>query len=86
MVAWSLRITNLDPLPYHLFFERFLNIERISMPDIDVDFCEDRRLEVLDYVTQKYGKEKVSQIATFGKMKAKARGARRGPGHGPVFQ
>lgn len=72
VVAWSLRITNLDPLPYHLFFERFLNIERISMPDIDVDFCEDRRLEVLDYVTQKYGKEKVSQIATFGKMKAKA--------------
>ncbi|HJB67118.1 MAG TPA: DNA polymerase III subunit alpha [Candidatus Mailhella merdavium] len=72
VVAWSLRITNLDPLPYHLFFERFLNIERISMPDIDVDFCEDRRLEVLEYVTHKYGKSKVSQIATFGKMKAKA--------------
>ncbi|MCH5276292.1 MAG: DNA polymerase III subunit alpha [Desulfovibrionaceae bacterium] len=72
VVAWSLRITNLDPLPYHLFFERFLNSERISMPDIDVDFCENRRLEVLEYVTQKYGKDKVSQIATFGTMKAKA--------------
>ncbi len=72
LVAWALRITNLDPLPYHLFFERFLNSERISMPDIDVDFCEDRRMEVLEYVTQKYGKDKVAQIATFGTMKAKA--------------
>lgn len=71
VVAWALRITNLDPLPYKLFFERFLNIERISMPDIDVDFCEDRRLEVLDYVVGKYGKDKVAQIATFGTMKAK---------------
>ena len=72
IVAWSLRITNLDPIPYHLFFERFLNVERISMPDIDVDFCEDRRLEVVEYVSQKYGRDKVAQIATFGKMKAKA--------------
>ncbi|MBO4317893.1 MAG: DNA polymerase III subunit alpha [Mailhella sp.] len=72
VVSWALRITNLDPIPYSLYFERFLNIERISMPDIDVDFCEDRRLEVLDYVTGKYGKDKVSQIAAFGKMKAKA--------------
>ncbi len=72
LVAWSLRITNLDPLPYNLFFERFLNVERVSMPDIDVDFCEDRRLEVVEYVSEKYGKDKVAQIATFGKMKAKA--------------
>lgn len=72
LVAWSLRITNLDPIPYNLFFERFLNVERVSMPDIDVDFCEDRRLEVVDYVSNKYGKDKVAQIATFGKMKAKA--------------
>lgn len=72
IVAWSLRITNLDPIPYHLFFERFLNVERVSMPDIDVDFCEDRRLEVVEYVSQKYGRDKVAQIATFGKMKAKA--------------
>ncbi|MBQ8744722.1 MAG: DNA polymerase III subunit alpha, partial [Mailhella sp.] len=72
VVAWSLGITTIDPLPNKLFFERFLNVERVSMPDIDVDFCEDRRLEVLDYVTGKYGKDKVSQIAAFGKMKAKA--------------
>ncbi len=72
LVAWALRITNLDPIPYKLFFERFLNSERVSMPDIDVDFCEDRRLEVVEYVTKQYGKDKVAQIATFGKMKAKA--------------
>ncbi|WP_458399577.1 DNA polymerase III subunit alpha [Mailhella sp.] len=72
VAAWALGITTIDPLPNKLFFERFLNVERVSMPDIDVDFCEDRRLEVLDYVTQKYGKDKVSQIAAFGKMKAKA--------------
>lgn len=72
VVAWALRITSIDPLPNHLFFERFLNVERVSMPDIDVDFCEDRRLEVLEYVTKKYGQDKVSQIAAFGKMKAKA--------------
>jgi DNA polymerase-3 subunit alpha len=70
VVAWSLGITTIDPLPNHLFFERFLNSERVSMPDIDVDFCEDRRLEVLDYVTLKYGRDKVAQIAAFGTLKA----------------
>ncbi len=72
IVAWALRITNLDPLPYNLIFERFLNIERVSLPDIDVDFCEDKRTRVIQYVTQKYGSDSVSQITTFGKMKAKA--------------
>ncbi|EGY27661.1 DNA polymerase III, alpha subunit [Desulfovibrio sp. A2] len=72
LVAWSLRITNLDPIPYNLLFERFLNIERVSMPDIDVDFCERRRTEVIRYVGEKYGEDMVAQITTFGKMKAKA--------------
>lgn len=72
VVAWALRITNLDPLPYNLLFERFLNIERVSLPDIDVDFCEDKRGEVIRYVTRKYGADSVAQITTFGKMKAKA--------------
>ncbi len=72
IVAWALRITNLDPIPYNLLFERFLNKERVSMPDIDVDFCEDRRGEVIRYVMEKYGEDKVAQITTFGKMKAKA--------------
>lgn len=72
LVAWSLRITNLDPIPYALLFERFLNNERVSMPDIDVDFCERRRAEVIRYVAEKYGENSVSQITTFGKMKAKA--------------
>ncbi len=72
LVAYALRITNLDPLPYNLLFERFLNIERVSMPDIDVDFCERRRTEVIKYVTEKYGVDSVAQITTFGKMKAKA--------------
>ena len=71
LVAYSLRITDLDPLRFNLLFERFLNPERISMPDFDVDFCQDRRGEVIDYVTEKYGKDNVAQIATFGKMKAK---------------
>jgi DNA polymerase-3 subunit alpha len=70
LVAYSLRITELDPLPYNLLFERFLNPERVSMPDFDIDFCQDRRGEVIEYVSQKYGN--VSQIITFGKMKAKA--------------
>ncbi len=70
LVAYSLKITDLDPIPYHLLFERFLNPERISMPDMDIDFCMNRRDEVIDYVSQKYGN--VSQIITFGKMKAKA--------------
>ncbi len=72
LVAWALRITNIDPIPYNLLFERFLNSERISMPDIDVDFCEDNRHEVIKYVMNKYGADKVAQITTFGKMKAKA--------------
>jgi len=72
IVAWALKITNLDPIPYNLLFERFLNVERISMPDIDVDFCERRRHEVIDYVTQRYGEDNVAQITTFGTMKAKA--------------
>ena len=72
LVAYSIRITDLDPIPYNLLFERFLNPERISMPDIDVDFCQDRRDEVIQYVTEKYGRDRVCQIITFGTMKAKA--------------
>jgi DNA polymerase-3 subunit alpha len=72
LVAWCMRITDVDPLDFDLIFERFLNPERISMPDIDVDFCERRRGEVIDYVTRKYGRENVAQIITFGTMKAKA--------------
>ncbi|WP_243371734.1 DNA polymerase III subunit alpha [Geotalea sp. SG265] len=71
LVAYSIRITDLDPLPYNLLFERFLNPERISMPDIDVDFCQDRREEVIQYVTEKYGRDKVCQIITFGTMAAR---------------
>jgi DNA polymerase-3 subunit alpha len=72
LVAWCMRITDVDPIDFGLLFERFLNPERISMPDIDVDFCERRRGEVIDYVTRKYGRENVAQIITFGTMKAKA--------------
>lgn len=72
IVAYSLDITEIDPIKYNLIFERFLNPERVSMPDIDVDFCIDRRQEVIDYVVEKYGKDKVSQIITFGTLKAKA--------------
>ncbi len=72
IVAWALRITNIDPLPYDLLFERFLNVERISMPDIDVDFCERRRLEVVKYCSEKYGWDRVAQITTYGTMKTKA--------------
>ena len=72
LVAWCMRITDVDPIDYGLIFERFLNPERVSLPDIDVDFCERRRGEVIDYVTQKYGRENVAQIITFGTMKAKA--------------
>ena len=72
LVAYSLRITDVDPLDFDLIFERFLNPERVSMPDIDIDFCERRRGEVIDYVTRKYGRENVAQIITFGTMKAKA--------------
>ncbi|WP_137718285.1 DNA polymerase III subunit alpha [Methylobacillus flagellatus] len=72
VVAWSLGITDLDPLQYALLFERFLNPERVSMPDFDIDFCMDGRDRVIDYVKQKYGRDSVSQIATFGTMAAKA--------------
>ncbi|HZQ19264.1 MAG TPA: DNA polymerase III subunit alpha [Terriglobales bacterium] len=72
LVSYSLGITDLDPLQYELFFERFLNPERVSMPDIDMDFCMNRRGEVIDYVTRKYGRENVAQIITFGTMAAKA--------------
>jgi DNA polymerase-3 subunit alpha len=72
LVAWCMRITDVDPIDYDLLFERFLNPERVSLPDIDVDFCERRRGEVIDYVTRKYGRENVAQIITFGTMKAKA--------------
>jgi len=72
LVAYSLRITDVDPLDYDLIFERFLNPERVSLPDIDIDFCERRRGEVIEYVTQKYGRENVAQIITFGTMKARA--------------
>ncbi len=72
LVAYSTRITDLDPLRFGLVFERFLNPERISMPDFDVDFCQDKRDQVIDYVSKKYGEKNVAQIATFGQLKAKS--------------
>ena len=72
LVSYSLGITDIDPLQHELLFERFLNPERVSMPDIDIDFCMNRRGEVINYVTQKYGRENVAQIITFGTMAAKA--------------
>ena len=72
IVSWALRITEIDPLRYDLLFERFLNPDRISMPDIDIDFCQARRGEVIDYVTRKYGRENVAQIVTFSQLKPKA--------------
>ncbi|MFT3914715.1 MAG: DNA polymerase III subunit alpha [Anaeromyxobacteraceae bacterium] len=72
IVAWSLRITDLDPLRWNLLFERFLNPERVSMPDFDVDFCQNRRDEVIGYVREKYGKDNVGQIITFGSLKARS--------------
>ncbi|HEX5004604.1 MAG TPA: DNA polymerase III subunit alpha [Gemmatimonadales bacterium] len=72
LVAYALRITDVDPLRFDLLFERFLNPERVSMPDIDVDFCFERRGEVIEYVRQRYGRESVGQIVTFGTMKARA--------------
>ena len=71
IVAYTLKITNIDPIKYNLLFERFLNPERVSMPDIDIDFCSVRRQEVIDYVSRKYGAEKVVQIVTFGTLAAK---------------
>lgn len=72
LVSYALKITELDPLKYNLIFERFLNPERISMPDIDIDICQERRGEVIEYVIEKYGQDKVAQIITFGRMKSKA--------------
>jgi DNA polymerase-3 subunit alpha len=72
LVSYALRITDVDPLQYNLLFERFLNPERVSMPDIDIDFCVRRRGDLIEYVTQKYGRENVAQIITFGTMAAKA--------------
>ena len=71
IVSYCLGITNIDPVPYNLLFERFLNPERVSMPDIDIDFCYERRQEVIDYVVRKYGKDQVVQIVTFGTLAAK---------------
>lgn len=72
VVAWALKITDLDPLQFGLLFERFLNPERVSMPDFDIDFCQDKRGLVIDYVQEKYGHDQVAQIITFGKLQARA--------------
>ncbi|GLH71273.1 DNA-directed DNA polymerase [Geothrix rubra] len=72
IVAWSMRITDIDPMQYDLLFERFLNPERISMPDVDIDFCRDGRQKVIDYVTEKYGQDRVSNIVTINQLKTKA--------------
>ena len=72
LVAWSLKITDVDPLQFNLIFERFLNPERVSMPDFDVDFCQDKRDQVIRYVQDKYGTDQVAQIITFGKLQARA--------------
>ena len=92
LVSYAMEITDIDPLAYGLLFERFLNPERISMPDIDIDFCTRGRGEVIQYVTEKYGREQVAQIITFGTLGARAaikdvgpragyRLRRRGPNH-----
>ena len=70
-MSYCLHITDVDPIKYSLFFERFLNPERVSMPDIDVDFCVNRRAEVIDYVKRVYGEDHVAQIVTFGTMAAR---------------
>lgn len=72
LVAWSLKVTDLDPMQFSLLFERFLNPERLSMPDFDIDFCQDRREEVIRYVQKKYGRDQVAQIITFGSLQARA--------------
>jgi DNA polymerase-3 subunit alpha len=72
IVAWSMQITDIDPMQYDLLFERFLNPERVSMPDVDIDFCRDGRQKVIDYVTDKYGKDRVSNIITINQLKTKA--------------
>jgi DNA polymerase-3 subunit alpha len=87
LVAYAIRITDLDPLPYNLLFERFLNPERVSMPDFDVDFCMDNRDRVIEYVTQKYGRDRVGQIITYATMAARGvvRDVARVLGHGYGF-
>ena len=80
LVAYALGITDLDPIEHGLLFERFLNPERISMPDIDMDFDERRRGEMIRYVTEKYGEDRVAQIVTYGTIKAKAGDQGLGPG------
>ena len=72
LAAWALTITDIDPIPFNLLFERFLNPERVSMPDFDIDFCQDRRDEVIAYVRREYGGDRVAQIITFGKLQARA--------------
>ncbi|CEF57002.1 DNA polymerase III subunit alpha [Acetobacter ghanensis] len=72
LAAWALTITDIDPIPFNLLFERFLNPERVSMPDFDIDFCQDRRDEVIAYVRREYGADRVAQIITFGKLQARA--------------
>jgi DNA polymerase-3 subunit alpha len=72
LVAWALTITDLDPIRFNLIFERFLNPERISLPDFDIDFCQERRDEVINYVQEKYGRDKVAQIITFGTLQSRA--------------
>lgn len=72
LVAYSLKITDLDPIPYKLIFERFLNPERVSMPDFDIDFCQERRGDVINYVTEHYGQDSVAQIITYGKLQTRA--------------
>ena len=78
-MAYALGITDLDPLRYDLLFERFLNPERVSMPDFDIDFCMDGRDRVIDYVARTYGRDRVSQIITYGTHGGEGRGARRRP-------
>ena len=87
LVAYALGITDLDPLVYELLFERFLNPERVSMPDFDIDFCMEKRDLVIDYVARTYGRDQVSQIITYGSMAAKAvvRDCGRVLGHGYGF-
>ena len=82
LVAYALRITDIDPLQYDLLFERFLNPDRVSMPDIDIDFCMRRRGEVIQYVSEKYGRDRVAQIITFGTLGRQGGAARRGPRDG----
>ena len=82
LVSYALRITDVDPLQYNLLFERFLNPERVSMPDIDIDFCMRRRGELIEYVTQKYGRDNVAQIITFRNHGGESRGKRCWPSDG----